>query len=354
MKSLKTTVRIFIFLFLIVISADCAEAYFENETVTMTEQTGELSDYADSAAKGKLEAEGLWEYITDIFLREFKNIAKNFPSLFSLAVLFSLKNCVKLDESISKLVNFAFMGSVILMTSGMMKDMLDTAREVCEALGVFVVTTVPCLCGVLASSGMPVSASKGAFIILGASNILSFLINSLFFPVLYITYILSVSSVMVENDIFESVKKTVLTVIKISLPFFVGIFTTVLTMFMKSSSKIDDFVLKSAKLTIGNTVPFLGNVLSDSAEVVVSSVGQIKSQLGIIGIFGILSVLLIPLIKMLCTIAMFKILSMLCCFLADKKTQKYYDELSEITGVMAGMTGTMAVMTLIGILILMG
>ena len=159
---------------------------------------------------------------------------------------------------------------------------------------------------------------------------------------------------MVENDIFEAVKKTVLSVIKVSLPFIVGIFTAVLTMFMKSSSKIDDFVLKSAKMTIGNMVPFLGNVLSDSATVVVSSVSQIKAQLGIIGIFGLLSVLLLPLIKILCTMFAFKILEILCCFLADKKAQKYYGELADIVSVMAGMTGTMAIMTLIGILVLMG
>ena len=335
-------------------SANYAEANFENETKIMIENTGELKEYADSAAQGNLEAAGLWEYIKDVFLREFKNIAKNFPTLFSLAVLFSLKNCIKLDESISRLVDFSFAGCVILLTSGMMQDIINTAHEVCAALGVFVFTAVPCLCGVMAATGMAVSASKGAFIILGASNILSFLINSIFFPVLYITYILSVSSAMVENDIFESVKKTVLSIIKVSLPFLVGIFTTVLAMFMKSSSKIDDFILKSAKLTIGNMVPFLGGVLSDSATVVVSSVGQIKSQLGIIGIFGILSILLLPLVKMLCTIAAFKILSILCCFLTDKKTQKYYDELSEIIGVMAGMTGTMAIMVLVGILILMG
>jgi len=331
-----------------------AKADFTNETVTMMNETGDLSGFAESAVSGELDGEGIWGYIKDMFFLEFKNISKNLPVLVALAILFSLKNCVRLDDAIGKLVNLSFYGSVVLLTSGMMQDIIETAKDVCGALGVFVFTAIPCLCGVMAAGGMPIAASKGAFIILGASNILSFLINSIFFPVLYIVYILSVSSALVENDIFESVKKTILSGMKVSLPFLVGIFTTVLAMFMKSSSKIDEFVLKSAKLVIGNTVPFLGNVLSDSATVVVSSVGQIKSQLGIIGIFGILSVLLFPLIKMLCTILCFKILSVTCCFLTDKKMQKYYDELSDVTSVMAGMTGTMAIMVLIGILILMG
>lgn len=340
--------------FITVFFSFSANAQFENEFETLLNQTGELSGIANEAAEGELNAKDLFTYIKDLFFLEFKNISKNFPTLISLAILFSLKNCVKLDDGITKVVNFAFSGSVILLTTGMMQDMINTGLSVCKALGTFVFVSVPALCGVMASTGMPVSASKGAFIILGASNILSFLINSIFFPVLYITYILSVSSAMVENDIFEAVKKTVLSIIKISLPVIVGIFTTVLAMFMKSSSKIDDFVLKSAKLTIGNMVPFLGNVLSDSAGVVISSVGQIKSQLGIIGMFGILSVLLLPVIKMLCTILTFKILSVVSCFLTDKKSQKYYEELSEIVSVMAGMTGTMAIMALIGLLILMG
>ena len=331
-----------------------AKADYYNETLTMMNETGDLSGFAQSAISGELDSGGLWEYIKDMFLKEFRNISKNLPVLFALSVLFSIKNCVRLDDAIAKLVNLSFYGSAVLITSGMMQDIIKTAKDVCEAMGVFTFTAVPCLCGVIASGGMPLSASKGAFIILGASNILSFLINSVFFPVLYIIYILAVSSALAQNDIFDSVKKTVLSLVKMSLPFLVGIFTTVLTMFMKSSSKIDEFVLKSAKLTIGNMVPFLGGVLSDSASVVVSSVGQIKSQLGIIGIFGILSVLLLPLIKMLCTVLTFKIMSALSSFFMDKKMQKYYDELSGVTSVMAGMTGTMAVITLIGILILMG
>lgn len=342
-----------VFAFFIIIVKP-AEASFEEEIRILTEQTGSLSEYADGASSGKTDFNGLWEYIKKIFFGEFKSIAKNFPSLFSLAVLFSLKNCVNLDKGISEFADFSFLGSAVILTSGIMQEITDLAKSTCEALGTFVFTAVPCLSAAVVASGNPVSASKGAFIILGSSNVLSFLINSIFFPVLYIIYILSVASVLIKNDIFESVKKTVLSVIKISLPFLVGIFTAVLTVFMKTSSQADGLALKSAQTAIGNIVPFLGNILAESAAVVINSVGIIKSQMGILGIFGILSVLLLPVIKMLCAIFAFKILSVLSCFLTDKKTQKFYDELAEIISIMAGMAGTMAIMMLIGILILMG
>lgn len=325
---------------------------FSEEMRIMTEQTGELASYADDAVGGTLSFGEIWEYIKNIFFKEFKSIGDNLPPLFALSVLFSLKSCIKLDEGISRLADFSLSGSVVLLTAGMVGDAIDSAKAVCEGLGTFIFTAIPCLCGVKAASGMPVSASKGAFITLGSEGLLSFLINAVFFPILYIVYILSVSSALVENDIFESAKKTVLSALKTVLPLLVGAFTAVLSIFMKVASKTDEFILKSAKLTIGSAVPLLGNALSESADVVVSSVGQIKSQLGLLGIFGILSVLLFPLVKMLCVIIAFKTLSVFSCFITDKKSQKYYDELSDIIGVAAGMTGTLAIMALIGILIL--
>lgn len=337
---------------IIVMLAKPAFADFSEELRIMTEQTGELAPYADDALGGTLSFNNLWEYIKNIFFKEFKSISNNLPPLFALSVLFSLKSCIKLDEGISKLADFSISGSIVLLASGMVGDVISSAKAVCEGLGAFIFTAIPCLCGAKAASGMPVSASKGAFLTLGSESLLSFLISAVFFPVLYIVYILSVSSALVENDIFESAKKTVLSALKMILPLLVGAFTAVLSIFMKVASKTDEFILKSAKLTIGNAVPFLGNVLSESADVVVSSVGQIKSQMGLLGIFGILSVLLFPLIKMLCVIIAFKVLSAFSCFITDKKSQKYYEEMSDITGVAAGMTGTLAIMTLIGILIL--
>lgn len=346
--------KILIAVLVIILMCIPAEAEFEKETDELLGLTGDMSEFAVNSANGDFQAQSIFSYIWDILLKEFNNIRVNLPPLFTLAILFSLKNCIKLEKNIDSLVEFSCICCVIYLTSGMIKDIFKCGEETCEALGVFVMTAVPGLCGVVAASGMPISASKGAFIILGASNILSFLINKIFFPVIYISYIFTVSSLMVENDIFSAIKKTVLTVIKTVLPWLVGIFTTVLAVFMKSSGKADDLILKSARLAIGNIVPFLGNALSDSATVVVSSVGKIKSQLGIIGIFGILSILLLPIIKMLCTIFVFKLLNILCCFLLDKKAEKYYEEISALISVEAGMTGTMAVTVLIGIFVLMG
>ncbi len=348
---MKKIISVIVFFVLLTI---CAYAQLENETQTMTELSGELAPYAESAVSGKPFFREVWDYTSDLFFKEFKNISRNLPSLIVLMILFSLKNCIQTEKGIDQIISLSCICGAVILTSNVIETIFDTARKVCEALGTFVFTAIPCMCGAVAMSGMPVSAAKGAFIILGASNIFSLLINKIFFPCLYIVYILSVSTAMIENDIFESLKKTVMNIMKISLPFFCGIFTAILSVFMKTSGKADNFTVKSAKMTIGNLVPVLGSVLSDSAEVVVSSLGHIKAQLGIIGIFGLLSVLLLPIIKILCTAFMFKILEILCCFLSDEKSQKFYSEISETVCTLGGIVGAMAVMTLIGILILMG
>jgi stage III sporulation protein AE len=219
-----------------------------------------------------------------------------------------------------------------------------------DELSKFVYLTIPFLTGLIASSGMVMTGLKSSFIILFSINLLTYLLNAFFVPLALLYFIFATVSALMENDIFLSIKTTMKSVVKISLPIIIGIFTAVLSILVNLTKKTDELSLKSAKLAIGNLVPFLGSALSDSSEVILTSIGHIKAQVGIVSIFSMIYIFILPIIKVGSAIIAFKFLSMISGFLSLKKVTTYCDDISDGLAILAGIMATMAVVILIGIM----
>ena len=137
---------------------------------------------------------------------------------------------------------------------------------------------------------------------------------------------------------------------KVSLPVIIGIFTAFLSILVNLTQKTDELSLKSAKLAIGNLIPFLGSALSDSSEVILTSIGHIKAQVGIVSIFSMIYIFVVPMIKVAAAILAFRFLAMLAGFLSVKKVTTYCEDISDGLSILAGIMATMAVVILIGIM----
>lgn len=341
-----------LFLLIIIFPTACfaQELYDQNTFDEILNQAGELKEYSASAVSGDFDLNGIIKYIKDLFVKEIGELLVKLPILITIIIIFSIYASFDTLSEISQVVFLGIFSMFALVSSGIFDSIHKVATNMIDELSKFVYLTIPFLTGLIASSGMVVTGLKSSFIILFSINLLTYILNVFFVPLALLYFVFATVSALMENDIFLSIKTTIKSVVKISLPVIIGIFTAVLSILVNFTKKTDELSLKSAKLAIGNLVPFLGSALSDSSEVILTSIGHIKAQVGIVSIFSMIYIFVIPIIKVLSAILAFKFLSIVSGFLSLKKVTTYCDDISDGLSILAGIMATMAVVILIGIM----
>ena len=292
-------------------------------------------------------------YIKESFLLEFKTIMAKLPVLFLLLILFGIKNSVGNGNGINKTMSLTLFSAAALLSAGIITGLFSVAAEMISSLSAYIYVCIPVLCGLVAGGGYVITSAKATFIILSSMNVVTFLINCFFVPLTQIYFILGVLSALLENDILKSLKDNIKSIIKVSLPSIIGIFGALLTIFVSVTKKMDDFSLKSAKMAVGNMIPFLGGALADSTEVVLNSIGQIKAQTGIASVIAMIYIFLLPMLKVVSGLIAFKILAAAAGFLSDRTMSGYYEDLSGVLSVLAGIMAAVAVMVIISVITIM-
>ena len=336
-----------LFIFLFSITAFC-----ENPVEDFARKNGELYSATIEASNGNIDFWYFLSFFKKLLFEEFSVMKSQFALIFIIVMISSLMECISFGNSVSKAINVAMNILLIIASAKVVTALFISAKECIENTNDFMLFSVPYYCSLLLSCGKPLASAKGSMISLGSSSILSQLISNVFFPFVHLFYVVSVSSALIENDIFKSLKKFILSCEKVLLPFIVGIYTTILTLFVKTSSHSDTFVFNTAKATLSSAIPFLGNILSQSSDAIFSSIGLIQSQIGIAGVICLIYIVSAPLLKMLAGILMFRLMSVLSCFFGNEKQSTLFDELSDTVSILASMIGTMGVIVIISIMLL--
>ncbi len=348
----KYVIKILFLILFIIAFLFSLEAYCEDVLGEIISGAGELEDFAVSASKGNFDFDYIKEYFKKLFFDEFFIMKSVFAPLFWIVILSSVKECFSLSEEISSAVGMLISCACVLLSTELMTSLFENSKDCISQLGDFLFLSFPYICSLLEASGKTLAAAKGTLITLGSANILSYLMENFFLIVVYIYYIMAIASSLIENDIFKSFKKTVRSLIKISLPFIVGLYTTVLGLFLKTSSSNDELLLKTTKTLLSAGIPFLGKILNKSADTVLASIEVLKSQAGIIATVGIVSMLSGSVIKLLCGMILFRILGIICAFFGNEKITVLFNELSDTSALLTGITGTVAVIGIISVVLL--
>ncbi len=110
------------------------------------------------------------------------------------------------------------------------------------------------------------------------------------------------------------------------------VFSAVLMMSGATGNALDNAGGKAIKYAVGNFIPFVGGVLSDSLESIIVYGKLIKTAAGTAGILALLYICLTPAIQMIAIIFAYKLCSVILLPVADKRIT---GALNDITGVMS-------------------
>lgn len=235
----------------------------------------------------------------------------------------------------------AVLGICVLISASVWQSVQSAVNAV-KSCSTFMTAFVPVFVSTLALSGKTVTASATGALLLGAAETISFAASFAVLPLmggyLALSIASGVSPLLNNSGIVEGVKKLSMWIMSLLGTVFVG----VLGIQTAVNSAADSVTLRTAKFILGTSVPVAGGVLSEAVATVSTSMGLLRSSVGVYGVAA-LAITLLPIIAEL---VLWRCVLMLNISLAELFV------MPKITGILRAVDSMLAV--LLGVILLVG
>ncbi len=192
---------------------------------------------------------------------------------------------------------------------------LDSVSTMSSTMGIL----TPILIGILISTGSVTSGTILSPIIVGSTTFISFFVCKIILPALFIACILELINCLTEknyvNKLSKLIRNTSIAITGILLVILTGIIT-IQGLITETS---DGLLINTAKYSLSNFIPIVGNFTSDTVELFLRCMMSIKNVIGVFGIIIIILLLAIPIIKILAVAIIYKFTAALAEPITDSK-----------------------------------
>ncbi len=308
------------------------EEYFSEEGVL---NSVDLKSFLMDVAKGKKNLLDLInkDQIKTFLFKELKINLRIFISILVLAIVSSiLKNLDNAFSSgaISRISNYVIFLIIISLSFIGYKEVLGICKDTIENMVNFMEIVIPIEIAILVTLGFPVTSTILNPVFLG---VIVF-INMVFKKFLLVTMALSFS-ILIINSISKNIKlKGMFSFIKQVNMFIIGgmltIYLGILSIQGLYVTSFDKFSVKTVKFAIGNFIPIIGDFVSDSIDVLLSSSYLLKSVLGSIGLLILVGICIIPVLRILSVIIVYKIASIIIEPICEEGISSYLNEMGNL------------------------
>ncbi len=277
-----------------------------------------------------LDFNSVLTYVLNSLFLSFKGFLPVFLAIIAIALLCGVLEKLKssfLDESISEVVSFVCLLSIILLLSGQIFSFYETTENIIKNIANLTEIMSPIILTLMVASGGNVSASiykpAVAFLSNGIISIFLYLIM----PLIALTIIFNIISNFSSSIKLEKFSAVATSLIKWIIGFVITIFTVFLSIQGITSATFDGISIKATKYAISNSVPIVGGLIRDGFDLIIAGSVLIKNVVGITGVFALFYTLISPLI----TIFIFSLMLKLVCALVQPLTDSKITNFCETT-----------------------
>ena len=219
---------------------------------------------------------------------------------------------------------------------------VSTAVDVVKGCSAFMLAFVPVFATVVMISGKTITAASMSALLLGVAELVSGVSSFAVLPLMGGYLALSISSgvspLFNSSGIVESFKKLSMWIMSLLGTLFIG----VLGIQTAVNSAADSVALRTTKFILGTCVPVAGGVLSEAVSTVSTSVGLLRSSIGIYGVVA-LGIMLIPIV--------IEIILWRCVLMLDISLSEMFS-LAKISAILRAIDSMLSV--LLGVVLLVG
>ena len=262
----------------------------ENLTDILTDEVKKAFDYLDISdfeSIYNVSFRELLTYFTPEIAEKAKGVFSSFFELFSTVLILSCFGVLTQGSGMNNTLMLFGSAIITLMSMGNISDTLNSCLSVLKLSGGFVAAYVPVFTLIVSFSGNPASALVYNSFVLGITEVVSALINSVLvdfigcFVCLAIAF--SFNDSLNTSKLINAVNKTVTVILSISASLFSGILTVKNIM----AVSLDGVTVKGIRFLLSSFIPIVGASISEAYASVLGSLNLIKSSVAVVGILAV-------------------------------------------------------------------
>jgi stage III sporulation protein AE len=240
--------------------------------------------------------------VLKFLFHEFVVNGKLLGSLILLTIfsmfLQSMQNAFE-SSTISKVAYSIVYMVLVIIALNSFHIVIEYTNEAIGTMISFVLSLIPLLLALIASSGGIISAAFFHPVILFLMNISGTFMQYVILPLLFLATLLSIVSTMSDQYKVTQLAQLLRNWSIGLMGLFLTVFLGVISVQGASTAITDGVAIRTAKFVTGNFIPVIGRIFTDAADTVVSASGLLKNSVGIAGVGILLIIVAFPAFKIL-------------------------------------------------------
>ncbi|OON94425.1 MAG: hypothetical protein ATN31_03400 [Candidatus Epulonipiscioides saccharophilum] len=266
--------------------------------------------------------------------------------LNNLSAAFDTKATTKIAFFVCNIVVlYSVMQSLVLI--------VELAHKTIDMLQGVMLIMLPTLLAFMAASGYIATSAAMSPIIIGALNMMVFIVQNILLPNVIIVVILQILNSL--SDEFE-INKLIALYYRINKWILGTIFATSLAILgiYRMSLPFTDLTMKRVGLSLSTKlIPILGNAVSGAVDMIIQISGMIKNAFGVGVIIFIVIVIATPLIKIFAYIFLYQVAAAVIEPLGDKKMAKIATDIAKGCEFVMSCVGTVSILSILALVVCM-
>lgn len=258
------------------------------------------------------------------------------------------------NESVGKIAySICYMMIIILAMQSfsiISKTCIDTINLIVTSMQ----SLLPVLITLLLSIGGITSSSLLQPIVFTSLTVIVTFIKNIVIPMVIFSSILSIISNISDKIRVSKLADLIRTIAIASLGIILTVFTGVITIQGIATSSIDGVMAKTAKFTVDNFIPIIGDFLSEALDTVIGCTMLLKNGVSIVGLIMLIFITILPVIKILIIFLSYKLGAALIQPIIDDGLVQSLNDISNTIFVLLCCLASVGVLFFIAITIIMG
>ena len=325
------------------------------------EKTFELADMdidaleiIDKLNRGdfSINDKGFWKKILvnikEEFLKSFTFITPVFAVIMLAAIVDNLNIGLKNNDA----AEFVISGIIVLSLIGVTYEITEYSLQLTDRLILFINSLIPTLLTLLATGGNVSTSGALSPIMLGVSSVISLILKSFVIPLSLIGLAVKVTGDITKKAYLENFGNQVQKILKWALGLVFTVYVGIIGIIGVVAPEIDSITLKTTKYAVGNFIPYVGGMVSDSVELILACSGVVKNSVGIVGLIAILAIVVIPCVKIVVKIICLNVFSLVVSLVAGKGTVNMINYISNSLSFLLGTNIVVSIMYILSIAVI--
>ena len=358
MKKIFLLLTIIMFSLTVCVYSDGISDFWNEKTKKEVEKSFDLinSEYdaveiIDKLINGdfNIKYDNIFDYLKEKIKNSVYSGLSFYLKLFVVIMIASFIEILQTDTFIKNTSKILCTAMIVISISDVFYNISSYATEIIDKLVIFINSLLPVMMSLLAFSGKSITVGAISPLMSGISSVVSIFLKSFVLPLSFIGLALRLTDTITQRKVLSELGKQIFTIIKWILGLIMTAYISLISVIGASAPKVDNITIKSAKFAVGNFIPYVGGILSDSVDLMFTCSGVIKNSVGIAGLIGILSIIAVPLIKIFTNGMIINLISALTSPIADKEISNAFSSVADSINIIIAVMAVISFMYILSV-----